>query len=74
MRGTYNEDYTPNLWFDGYAEEAAEFYTSLFPDSRIERLMSSPADNPSAAKGELLVVGFTLNGQKFLRINGGPTR
>ena len=56
MRGTYNEDYTPNLWFDGYAEEAAEFYTSLFPDIRIERLMSSPADNPSAAKGELLVV------------------
>ena len=59
MRGTYNEDYTPNLWFDGYAEEAAEFYTSLFPDIRIERLMSSPADNPSAAKGELLVVEFT---------------
>ena len=60
MRGTCNEDYTPNLWFDGYAEEAAEFYTSLFPDSRIERLMSSPAENPSAAKGELLlVVEFT---------------
>ena len=59
MRGTCNEDYTPNLWFDGYAEEAAEFYTSLFPDIRIERLMSSPADNPSAAKGELLVVEFT---------------
>jgi predicted 3-demethylubiquinone-9 3-methyltransferase (glyoxalase superfamily) len=34
--------------------------------------MSSPADNPSAAKGELLVVEFTLNGQKFLGINGGP--
>ena len=51
MRGTCNEDYTPNLWF-------AEFYTSLFPDIRIERLMSSPADNPSAAKGELLVVEF----------------
>ena len=59
MRGTCNEDYTPNLWFDGYAEEAAEFYTSLFPDIRIERLMSSPADNPSAAKGELLVVQVT---------------
>ena len=50
---------TPNLRFDGYAEEAAEFYTSLFPDSRIERLMRSPADNPSAAKGELLLVEVT---------------
>lgn len=46
-----------------------------FTDSRIERLMSSPAENPSAAKGELLlVVELTLNGQKFLGVNGGPIR
>lgn len=63
---------TPNLWLKGDAEEAAKFYTGLFPDSRIDRLMLSPADNPSAAKGELLIVEFTLNGQKFLAINGGP--
>ncbi|TCD14238.1 VOC family protein [Oricola cellulosilytica] len=63
---------TPNLWFDGNAVEAAEFYASLFPDSRIDRIMHSPADNPSAAKGEVLIVEFTLIGQKFLGINGGP--
>ena len=63
---------TPNLWFDGKAEEAAEFYTSLFPNSRIDKRMRSPADNPTAAKGDLLVIEFTVNGQKFLGINGGP--
>ena len=63
---------TPNLWFDGNAVEAAEFYTGLFPDSRIDRIMLSPADNPSAAKGEVLVVEFTINGQRFIGINGGP--
>ena len=41
----------PNLWFDGNAEEAAEFYVRLFPNSRIDHVMRSPADNPSTAKG-----------------------
>jgi predicted 3-demethylubiquinone-9 3-methyltransferase (glyoxalase superfamily) len=63
---------TPSLWFDGRAEEAAAFYTSIFPDSRIEDSSSSPADNPSRTAGEVLLVAFTLSGQRFVGINGGP--
>ncbi len=63
---------TPNLWFDGNAEEAAEFYVGLFPDSRIDKIVRSPADNPSTAKGEVVVVEFTLAGRAFTGINGGP--
>ena len=63
---------TPCLWFDGQAEEAANFYVTLLPDSRIDKVVRSPADNPSTSKGEVLVVDFTLNGQKFSGLNGGP--
>jgi len=63
---------TPSLWFDGNAEEAARFYTGLFPDSRIEAVSRAPADNPSTAAGEVLLVTFTLAGQRFTGINGGP--
>ena len=63
---------TPCLWFDGQAEEAAELYTSLFPDSRIDGVQRSPADNPSTSKGEVITVDFTVAGQKFIGLNGGP--
>ncbi|CFX14396.1 3-demethylubiquinone-9 3-methyltransferase [Candidatus Filomicrobium marinum] len=63
---------TPNLWFDNNAEEAAEFYTRLFPNSRIEKVLHSPADNPSVKKADVITVDFTLNGQRFVGINGGP--
>lgn len=63
---------TPSLWFNGQAEEAALFYTSLFPDSRIESVSRAPADNPSTKAGEILLVTFTLAGQRFVGINGGP--
>ena len=63
---------TPNLWFDGQAEDAARFYTSLFPDSRIDGISRSPADNPSTRAGEVLLVSFTLAGQPFTGLNGGP--
>jgi predicted 3-demethylubiquinone-9 3-methyltransferase (glyoxalase superfamily) len=66
------EKITPNLWFDGNAEEAATFYVSLFPDSRIDQVVRSPADNPSTARGEVVVVEFTLAGQPYAGINGGP--
>ena len=62
----------PCLWFDGDAEEAAAFYVTLFPDSRIDRVVRSPADNPSMKKGGILVVDFTLAGQKYTGLNGGP--
>jgi len=63
---------TPCLWFDGQAEEAAAFYTSLFPDSRVDDVSRSPADNPSTSAGEVLLVFFTLSGQQFIGVNGGP--
>ena len=62
----------PCLWFDSQAEEAAEFYVSLLPESRIDKAMRSPADNPSTPKGAVLVVDFTLAGQQFIGLNGGP--
>ena len=63
---------TPNLWFDGNAEEAANFYVSLLPDSHIENVWRSPADNPSTPAGAVLLVDFTVAGQRFTGINGGP--
>ncbi|HEX9931446.1 MAG TPA: VOC family protein [Allosphingosinicella sp.] len=62
----------PCLWYDGDAEEAAAFYVTLFPNSRIDNVVRSPADNPSMAKGGVLVVDFTLDGQKYTGLNGGP--
>jgi predicted 3-demethylubiquinone-9 3-methyltransferase (glyoxalase superfamily) len=63
---------TPCLWFDGNAEEAANFYVSLFRDSRIDKVARSPADNPSTPAGAVLVVEFTLAGRSFQGLNGGP--
>jgi predicted 3-demethylubiquinone-9 3-methyltransferase (glyoxalase superfamily) len=63
---------TPCLWFDGNALEAAEFYVTLLPDSRIDSVQRSPADNPSTAEGDVLVVEFTVGGQPFQGLNGGP--
>jgi predicted 3-demethylubiquinone-9 3-methyltransferase (glyoxalase superfamily) len=63
---------TPCLWFDGKAEEAANFYVSLLPDSRVDKVMRSPADNPSTQEGGVLMVDFTLAGRKYSALNGGP--
>ena len=62
----------PCLWFDGNAQEAAEFYVSLLPDSRIDRIWRSPVDTPSGPAGTVLTVDFTLGGQRFQALNGGP--
>jgi predicted 3-demethylubiquinone-9 3-methyltransferase (glyoxalase superfamily) len=64
---------TPCLWFDGNAEEAANFYVTLLPDSRVDAVIQAPADNPSTPRGAVLLVKFTLAGQPFLGLNGGPT-
>lgn len=61
---------TPCLWFGGDAEEAAKFYVSLVPNSRIDEVFRSPADCPSGAAGSVLTVEFTLNGSPFLALNG----
>lgn len=63
---------TPCLWFDGNAEEAAKFYVSLLPESQVDNVMRSPADNPSTPAGAVLTVDFTLAGQRFTGLNGGP--
>jgi predicted 3-demethylubiquinone-9 3-methyltransferase (glyoxalase superfamily) len=63
---------SPCLWFDGTAEEAAKLYTSLFPNSRIDAVNRSPADNPSGPKDSVLTVDFTLDGQRYIALNGGP--
>jgi predicted 3-demethylubiquinone-9 3-methyltransferase (glyoxalase superfamily) len=62
----------PCLWFDGDAEEAATFYTSILPDSRIDRVNPAAADTPSGPQGSVLSVDFTLAGQQFMGLNGGP--
>ncbi len=63
---------TPCLWYDGDAEEAARFYVTLLPDSRIDKVVRSPADNPSTKKGDVILVEFTLAGQRYSGLNGGP--
>jgi predicted 3-demethylubiquinone-9 3-methyltransferase (glyoxalase superfamily) len=63
---------SPCLWFDGQAEEAAQFYTQLFPDSRIDNVSRSASDTPSGKKGDVLTVNFTLRGAPFIGLNGGP--
>jgi predicted 3-demethylubiquinone-9 3-methyltransferase (glyoxalase superfamily) len=63
---------TPCLWFDGEALDAAEFYTSILPDSRIEKIHRAAADNPSTSEGEVLTVDFNVAGQPFIGLNGGP--
>ncbi|HEV2776969.1 MAG TPA: VOC family protein [Solirubrobacteraceae bacterium] len=61
----------PNLWFDSEAEEAAEFYTSVFPNSRIVNVTHYTEAGPRAA-GMVMTVEFELDGQRFVAINGGP--
>jgi len=63
---------TPFLWFDGKAEEAARFYTPLFPNSSITSIDRSPGDSPSGPKDSVLTVSFTLDGRPFTALNGGP--
>jgi predicted 3-demethylubiquinone-9 3-methyltransferase (glyoxalase superfamily) len=63
---------TPNLWFDGQAEEAARFYERVLPDSHVDKVHRSPADYPSGRAGDVITVDFTVLGQPFVGINGGP--
>ncbi|TQF01189.1 VOC family protein [Kitasatospora acidiphila] len=63
--------FTTCLWFDGQAEEAANHYLSIFPNSRIGQITRYGETGPGPA-GSVMVVEFELNGQKFIGLNGGP--
>ncbi len=62
----------PFLWFDDNAEEAARFYVSVFPNSKIDGDVSRYGDEGLAEPGSVMVVPFELDGQDFLALNGGP--
>ena len=62
---------TPFLWFDSQAEEAANFYTSIFENSRILNISRYGEGGPGP-EGTVMTVAFQLNGQEFTALNGGP--
>jgi predicted 3-demethylubiquinone-9 3-methyltransferase (glyoxalase superfamily) len=62
---------TPNLWFDTQSEEAAAFYTSVFPNSRVVKVTRYTEGAPREA-GMVMTVEFELDGQRIVAINGGP--
>lgn len=70
---------TPNLWFDGNAKEAIDYYVSVFPDSKVTSTEYYPnstdeglADFQKDMAGKELAIGFELGGQRFMAINAGP--
>ena len=60
------------LWYEGGAEEAAQFYAETFPDSSVDAVHRAPGDYPSGKQGDVLTVEFTVLGIPCLGINGGP--
>jgi predicted 3-demethylubiquinone-9 3-methyltransferase (glyoxalase superfamily) len=60
------------LWFNKNAEEAAKFYAATFPNSRVTGVHKAPSDYPGGKAGDVLTVDFTVLGQPFVGLNGGP--
>ena len=63
---------TPFLWFDGQAEAAANFYCSVFKNSKVKEITHYTGEEPSGKKGEVMTVSFELDGEEFVALNGGP--
>ena len=63
----------PCLWFDNQAQEAARFYTSVFPDSSIDHVARSPIDTPGGQAGDVILVAFTIAGHQYQALNAGPS-
>ena len=63
---------TPFLWYAKEAEEAAKFYTSIFPNSRVVRVTAMQSESPSGPPGSVKVVEFVLFGQDFTAMTAGP--
>jgi predicted 3-demethylubiquinone-9 3-methyltransferase (glyoxalase superfamily) len=75
LMGKITQRITPFLWFDDRAEEAASFYVSIFPNSRIKGVYRYTDEVSKAAgrpKGSVMTVTFELDGQDFTALNGGP--
>ncbi len=72
MSKSQSQKIVPHLWYAKEAEEAARFYATVFPDSRVDRVTSLPADSPSGPASSVAVVEFTLFGQAFMAISAGP--
>jgi len=65
---------TPFLWFDNQAEDAANFYASVFPNSKVNKVAYYPGEAPGGGKpGKVMTVEFELDGQKVIALNAGPT-
>jgi predicted 3-demethylubiquinone-9 3-methyltransferase (glyoxalase superfamily) len=62
----------PHLWYTDKAEEAAAFYATVLPNSKVDSVIALPADTPSGPAGSVKVVEFTLMGQPFMAISAGP--
>jgi 2-polyprenyl-6-hydroxyphenyl methylase/3-demethylubiquinone-9 3-methyltransferase len=60
------------LWFDGAAQQAAEFYAATFPDSKVTAIHRAPSDYPMGKEGDVLTVEFTVMGIPCIGLNGGP--
>src|SRR5204863_8310106 len=63
---------TPMLWFDNQAEEAANFYVSVFKNSKVTQITHYAGEDIPEKKGQVMTVSFELNGQEFTALNGGP--
>ena len=63
---------TPFLWFDDQAEAAANFYVSVFQNSKVKDTARYTGEEPLGKKGAVMTVSFELNGQEFVALNGGP--
>ena len=72
MAATARTKIFPFLWYAKQAEEAARFYASIFPDSRVDRVTAMQSESPSGPPGSVKVVDFTLFGQRFQAISAGP--
>ena len=69
---TARQKIAPCLWFEGNAEEAVRFYTSVFPGSSVQKVHRAKADTPGNKEGDVLLIEFTLAGQSYQALNGPP--
>ena len=72
MAGTAKSKIYTHLWYAEGADEAAKFYASIFPDSRVDGVWALPVESPSGPPGSVKIVDYTLLGQRFQAMTAGP--